>query len=314
MTEISRNTFKVDSLNFLSFVEDFPVFDENWAERANKLARRNFYPVKDAELINIWSKHKMIAIYTSDRDAHILRDNFSNKPKLITIAKGIDPKHYPSVFGKYILEDIIKYGKATPKVTPKEFIENNNGKYVAVLAKTFNLSKNDIEIWNEFCTNGLFNIWNPTAPYNRLNKDEYQVDAAPYNLETRKYDISDKMYTYKYENQLPDAKILLLRIFKLHENDIFKEEEITINNYYYDTISPRKVRLDDPVISDYEFDCIYSEIVDALRSVNSRFTEEPDCDHGFVTEYGPYNRITGRKITYIPKEERIRNKNVGTGE
>lgn len=291
---ISKYTFKPECLNFLVFTRNLPIIDEKVTE----------------ELTNLWSKHKIIAIYTSHKDAKVLQDSFRNKPKLITIAKGINPKYYPSVLGKYILEKIIKYGKETPD----DFIKNNNGKYVAVLAKIFNLPHNDIQIWKEFCTNGLFNVWNPAAPYNRLNNEDYQVDAAPYNLETKKYDISDKIYTYKYKNQLPDAKILLLRIFKLHEKDIFKEKEIIIRDYN-DTVSPRKVQLDDPVMNDYEFDCIYSEIVDALKAVNSRYTEEPDCGHdSSVTTSGPYTRITDRKITYIPKEERIRNKNVGNSE
>lgn len=285
---ISDKIFKTDCLNFLAFTRNLPIPNNRMTE----------------ELTNLWSKHKMIAIYTSHKNARVLEDHFSDKPKLITIAKGINPKHYPSVLGKYILEQIINYNKKTPD----DFIKNNNGKYVAVLAKIFNLPQNDIKIWSEFDTNGLFNIWNPAAPFNRLNRDEYQVEAAPYNLETKKYDISDKMYTYKYENQLPDAKILLLRIYKLNENDAYKADEIKSPNDFFDTVSPRRVRLDDPVINDYEFDCIYSEIVDALRSVNSRFTEEPD------TEYGPYNRITGRKVTYIPKEERIKNKNVENNE
>jgi len=41
-------------------------------------------------------------------------------------------------------------------------------KYVALLENEYYIV-NDIRLWKELCSNGLFNIWVPEAPYTRLN-------------------------------------------------------------------------------------------------------------------------------------------------
>jgi len=158
----------------------------------------------------------------------------------------------------------------------------------------FHLSTgNDIKIWNEFCTNGLFNIWNPAAPYNRLNAPNHQVDPFNYNLNTKKYDVNEENYLWK--NQRQGAKILLLRIFKLKEEEGYKNDEINVQPRYSDIVEPKEVLLDKPVINNFDFNCIYSEILDTRNRLKKlipifQFNED---------DYGQ-----NYKLKYLPLEER----------
>ena len=164
-TLLSASTFKTDCVNFISMTHDVKI-------DCDKLDTN---PV----LSNLYANYNKTSMYTSHEGAVVLKDNFLTKPKLITISKGINKNHYSSVLGSYILNSI----GGTAKKIPQKLIDENNGKYVVKLAKVHHLSRNHIKIWNEFCTNGLFNIWNPAAPYNRLNKKEHQVNSFKYNFD-----------------------------------------------------------------------------------------------------------------------------------
>jgi len=256
---LSKSTFKTDCIDFISITHDLKigcdVLDDN------------------PTLNNLYTNHKKTAMYTSHKDAVVRRDDFVNKPKLITVTKKVNDNHHPSVLGSYILDSI----GCTRRNTPQKFIDENNGKYVVKLARIFHLSTNHIKIWNEFCTNGLFNIWNPAAPYNRLNKLNHQVDPFNYNFNTKEYDVNEEKYMHK--NQLPSARILLLRIFKLNEEDSYKNDDIDIRSQQFDSIKPKEVLLDKPVINDYDFNCVYSEMLDALNGLRKlspifRFNED----------------------------------------
>ena len=215
----------------------------------------------DSILSNLYTNHKKTAMYTSHNGAVVLRDDFVNKPKLITVTKKLNANHHPSVLGRSILDSI---GCTTINI-PQKFIDENNGKYVAKLERIFHLSTNDIKIWNELCTNGLFNMWNPAAPYNRLNKLIYQVDPFNYNFNTKKYYVNEEEYMHK--NQLSSARILLLRIFELNDGDIYKNEDINIRPQQFDSVKPKEVLLDNPLIDDFEFKCIYEEILDTFEQL-----------------------------------------------
>lgn len=243
---LSKSTFKTDCIDFISMTYDVKIgcdiFDN------------------DPILSNLYANHKKTAMYTSHKDAVVLKDDFVNKPKLLTVTKKLNDNHHPSVLGSYILDSI----GCTIRNTPQKFIDENNGKYVAKLARIFHISTgNDIKIWNEFCTNGLFNIWNAAAPYNRLNKPTHQVDPFNYNFNTKEYDVNEEEYMHK--NQLPSAMILLLRIFELNEEDNYKNDDINIRSQQFDSIKPKEVLLNNPVIDDFEFKCIYEETLDTLE-------------------------------------------------
>ena len=272
---LSKSTFKTDCIDFISMTHDLKIGCDILDD--------------DPALYNLYTNHKKIAIYTSHENAVVLKDDFVNKSKLITVTKKVNSNHHPSVIGSYILDSI----GCTKRKTPQKFIDENNGKYVAKLARIFHLSTNHIKIWNEFCTNGLFNIWNPAAPYNRLNEPNHQVDPFNYNPNTKEYDLNEEKYMHK--NQLSSARILLLRIFKLNEEVSYKNDEINVQHRQFDIVEPKKVLLDKPVINNFDFNCIYSEILDALNRLqklipNFRFNED---------SYGQ-----NYKLKYLPSEER----------
>lgn len=272
---LSKSTFKTDCIDFISMTHDVKMGSDILDD--------------DPTLSNLCTNHKKIAIYTSHEDAVVFKDDFVNKPKLITVTKKVNDNHHPSVLGSYILDSM----GCTIRMTPQKFIDENNGKYVAKLARIFHLNTNHIKIWNEFCTNGLFNIWNPAAPYNRLNEQQHQVNPFNYNFNIKEYDVNGEEYVYK--NQLPSAQILLLRIFRLNEKDAYKNDEISVQPRYSDTIQPKKVLLDNPVIDDFDFNCVYSEILDTLNNLQQslqlfKFTEDP--------------RGKSYKLEYLRPEER----------
>lgn len=248
---LSNLTFKMDRLDFFSMTQD----KEMISCQIHK---------DDSILHNLYTHHTKTAIYTSHKDAVVLRNDFTNKPKLITITKQVNTNHHPSVLGNCILDSI---GYSNKGHTPQEFIDDYNGQYVAKLAKIFYINSNNIEIWNEFCTNGLFNIWNPAAPYNRLNKSMHQVDSFNYDTNVKKYNVANENENYMHKYQLPSAQILLLRLYALDEVDAFRNNEINVHPKQFDIIEPKKVSLDNPIINDFEFNCIYRNLKDTLNKL-----------------------------------------------
>ena len=273
---LSKSTFKIDCINFISMTHDLKICCDILDD--------------DPTLNNLYANHKKIAIYTSHENAVVLKDDFVNKPKLITVTKKVNNNHRPSVLGSYILDSM----GCTTRMTPQKFIDENNGKYVAKLARIFHLSTgNDIKIWNEFCTNGLFNIWNPAAPYNRLNKPNHQVNPFNYNFNTKEYDVNEEDYMWK--NQLPSSKILLLRIFELDEEKGYKNDEINVQPRQFDIVEPKEVLLDKPVINNFDFNCIYSEILDTLNKLKKLIPIFQFNEDSYGQNY---------KLKYLPPEER----------
>ena len=169
---LSKFTFKIDCLDFVSMTSDKEKINSSLIEKKSAL--------------NLYTNHRITAIYTSQHHAKILEDDFKNKPKLITISKSINQNHHPSDWGDFMLESV-DYDHNANRIS-SDFINKNNGKYAAELAGIFRLKSNYSNMWNEFCTNGLFNIWNPAAPYNRLNKLDYQINPFKYILDKKKYD------------------------------------------------------------------------------------------------------------------------------
>lgn len=234
----------MDCLDFFSMTHDIEIENE----------------INNIEIQNLFTNYRKTAIYTSHKNAIVLKNDFINTPKLITLTKRINKNHHSSALGEYILTKI-----GYEKRTPQDFIDQFNGKYVAELARIFIISCNHIDIWNKYCTNGVFNIWNPAAPYNRLNIKDHQVIPFDYNPNIRVYDVDNKIYRNK--NQLPDAKILLLRIIKLNSEDVFDKNQILIKDHYDQIKQPRKVSLDNPVVDDFNFNGIYSDIIDYLEEL-----------------------------------------------
>ena len=97
--------------------------------------------------------------------------------------------------------------------------------YIAVLDSDYFI-KNDINLWEEVCSNGLFDIWNPISPYNRFS--DCGSDSSKF-------------------------RVNLLRIYEI--NEVFSDEDIYPVTRRIDHLIPenRKVTIKKPVIHDSEF-------------------------------------------------------------
>lgn len=114
-------------------------------------------------------------------------------------------------------------------------------RYIAYLDSEYFI-RNDLRLWQSICCNGLFDIWDPTAPYSRFDKS----DSHP----------------SKY-------RIQLLRIFEINEefhksNIIFSSDRIDHLN-----TAKRTVTIKQPVINDEEFLIIKSLIKESVSEFMS---------------------------------------------
>jgi hypothetical protein len=100
-----------------------------------------------------------------------------------------------------------------------------NHKFIVHLDSVY-FVKNDMSLWNDVCSNGLFNIWKPEAPFSRFKDSE--SDAANY-------------------------RICLLRLYEIYEE--FKSHEIVAVSSRIDHLKPpnRVVTIKKAILSDEEF-------------------------------------------------------------
>jgi 5-methylcytosine-specific restriction protein A len=111
-------------------------------------------------------------------------------------------------------------------------------KYIALLDSQYFI-RNDIELWETVCSNGLFNIWDPVAPYNRLT--EAKTDPSRFRIQ-------------------------LLRIYEINEE--FSSDDIVAASSRIDhlTFSNRKVTIKRPVIPEDEFQHLKELLVDSVSA------------------------------------------------
>jgi len=170
------------------------------------------------------SKRYYSSIFTAHQNSISMQKDFREMPKLLTSFRGRPRRKYPlSDIGK----DLHTEGYEL------------RGKYVAILDRIFHIRDN-IKIWEELCNNGVFDIWEPEAPYNSL---------------------SGKI----------DPMILLLRIFEI---DYDFTNEITKGGYF-DMIAGGKVRIIRPIIpnnergafsKEYDGSYYFEDIIEKIRS------------------------------------------------
>ena len=98
-------------------------------------------------------------------------------------------------------------------------------KYIADLDSQY-FVRNEIALWEEVCSNGLFDIWRPEAPYLRF--DESQSQSRQFRIQ-------------------------LLRIYEIDRE--FDKEDIEYASTRIDRLvsTTREVEILQPVISDYWF-------------------------------------------------------------
>ena len=130
-------------------------------------------------------------------------------PMLMTYNRSKTPFKLSNIGGRMDLENI-----------------NLDFKYIATLSNEY-FVKNDIKLWEETCSNGLFDIWNPMAPYTR-----FDVCKSP----PRKF------------------RVQLLRIYEI--KDRIKSAYINNASTHVDHIigeNTRRVQIKKPVMTDDQF-------------------------------------------------------------
>ncbi len=155
------------------------------------------------------NKHYYVTISTAHKKAKSMQKYFKTIPKILVQKRR---KRRP----EYLLSSIGK----------KLNVSNYKDKYVAVLDRIFHI-KNNINIWNKLCLNGVFDIWEPKAPFNSLNGKT-------------------------------DQMILLLRIFQI-DCDL---TNIIERGKYYDKITEQNVKIVRPIIPYNKYDNLYSRNYD----------------------------------------------------
>jgi hypothetical protein len=98
-------------------------------------------------------------------------------------------------------------------------------KYIASLDSQY-VIKNDINLWKRVCDNGLFDIWDPIAPFSRF--DQCKSDPKKF-------------------------KIQLLRVFEISEE--FGESDVIAVSSRVDHLmsTRRSITIKQPVVTDEEF-------------------------------------------------------------
>ena len=146
------------------------------------------------------------SIYTSHKGAKSMQGDFEHYPKVITLSKK------PS--SKYKVKSNIVYQPVVNK-----FKQNFKNRYVAVLDRIFPIS-NKPSIWEKLCNNGIFDIWDPTAPENSLRDKDSRIEKE-------------------------NPRILLLRVFEV-DHDF--SDEIVIANDFIDHVRQYKLNFIRPII------------------------------------------------------------------
>ena len=157
------------------------------------------------------------SIFTSHMRAKSIQRNFRKYPKVITLST--KPREdYP--VNSFIVD----------KHKVDKFKYNFKNRFVAVLDRIFHIS-NKYSIWEQLSKNGIFDIWEPIAPYHSL-QDKNTL-----------------------QNMKEDPMILLLRIFEV-EHDF--SNEIRRKSDYIDHVDIHKLNFIRPIIPQNKNDALSS--------------------------------------------------------
>jgi len=143
-------------------------------------------------------------------------------PRLITLNNTIQKAYPPSnVFNQYEIDNF-----------------NIQYKYIATVDSTYHITNNP-KLWEKICSNSLFDIWLPEAPFNRF--------CHP--------------YCHQEESTF---RIVLLRIYEI--NEYFNEQEIVKAGRYSHKIKRENlnVTIKRPVIEEAEFQRVKSLLKESI--------------------------------------------------
>ena len=146
-------------------------------------------------------------------------------PALLTLNKR-PAKFKPSLIGKRLAPDSFSI--------PYKYIAQCESEYFI---------KNEIELWERLCFNGLFDVWDPIAPYNRF--------------------ANSKTHPSQF-------RIQLLRIYEI--NEIFEEKDVDHASDRIDHLiaNHSPVRIKAPVINDEEFLRIKKLLAESVADFRQR--------------------------------------------
>lgn len=164
------------------------------------------------------SKRYYSSIFTAHQNSKSMQKQFRQVPKLLTSFRTRPRPEYPlSVIGK----DLHAEGYEL------------RGKYVAILDRIFHI-RNNIRIWERLCNNGVFDIWEPEAPYNSLSN---KIDPMILLLRIFEidYDFSNEIAKGRYVDRIAGRKVGIVRpIIPNNERDAFSKEYD--GSYYFEDI------------------------------------------------------------------------------
>lgn len=143
-------------------------------------------------------------------------------PKLITLNKTKD------VTDRFPLSQIGLNMQSDNYSIPLQYIVQLVDKYYI---------KNDLNMWNEICTNNLFDIWLPQAPYKR-----YQVKTYAKNF-----------------------YIALLRVYKINEK--ISNNDINWGDRYHSLKQSIEVTIEKPIVDDGVFNKTKVLLEDTLQKI-----------------------------------------------
>jgi hypothetical protein len=164
----------------------------NLPTKTLKVERENAWAMTRGYRRRSDNKWYYVSIFTAGERAVSLQDDFDKRsgyvPKILSYRKHPEPRFPVSQDGADMGHSNYKQSFPLPH------------RYVAILNsifyvdKEFHTNRGEKDIWGVLCNNGVFDIWEPVAPYNRL--------TGLFDEGTRKKEIMK-------------PQILLLRVFEL---------------------------------------------------------------------------------------------------
>jgi len=147
--------------------------------------------------------HYYVSIFTAHKQAKSVQMNFKEVSKLLSTKRSPPRQEYPlSSVGRALWAD---------RYEPKY-------KHAAVLDRIFHIH-NTLGVWKELCSNGVFDIWDPVAPYNSLAG---KIDPQILLLRIFELDHSfqDELQYGQYYDKIPTMHVKpLIPIIPKNEND-----------------------------------------------------------------------------------------------
>jgi hypothetical protein len=175
----------------------------NISRRAPKVERENAWAMTQSYRRRKDNNSYYVSIFTAGENAVILRNGFKTRdgfiPSVLSYKTSPEPEYPVSQDG---------FDMGISNYTQQFTLPH---KYVAILDRIFSLKKKvhdtrGMEIWRELCKNGIFDIWEPIAPYHRL--------TGSFDLERG-----------NEKKLIMEPQILLLRIFELDRSLDVKHEK-----------------------------------------------------------------------------------------